>query len=511
MENGSGRRKSSRKSAAAKKKKTWIMIASTLAIIICGLAAYSLAVSSAVKKWDGKIYPGITVQNVSLGGMTKEEAKIKLKQSFEGEIDNKVLPIKIEGKTFELNYSQISPTYDIDKTVEEAFNTGKEHGLLSKYLSIKGKKPSEIELAFSYDENKLKEFEEKVIKEVNKEPVNASITITGDKIQVKPEEDGIGVSIDTLDSKIKEALNGVIESSSEVDVDAEVTKAKITAEDLSKIKNVMGSFSTSYGTSAPGRSHNIELATKHINGTVIMPGETFSFNDVVGPRTEEAGFQEAGTYVGNKVEPGIGRGICQVSTTLYRAVMRANIRSTERTNHSMAVGYALPGLDATVAYGYLDYKFKNPYDFPIYIQGYTGGKVVTYNIYGDTSILGGKTYDMANEILETLPAQTKIVDDPTLDEGTEVNEGGGMTGYRASSYQVTYENGVEVNREKIATDTYTKVDVTIKKGTKPVAQEQPPATTEGSEAGAQPGGTSTGTEQQAPQAPAPQATSTTHQ
>ena len=117
---------------------------------------------------------------------------------------------------------------------------------------------------------------------------------------------------------------------------------------------------------------------------------------------------------------------------------------------------------------------------------------------------------MVNEILETLPAQTKIVDDPTLDEGTEVNEGGGMTGYRASSYQVTYENGVEVNREKIATDTYTKVDVTIKKGTKPVAKEQPPATTEGIEAGAQPG-TSTETEQQAPQAPAPQATAATHQ
>ena len=204
-----------------------------------------------------------------------------------------------------------------------------------------------------------------------------------------------------------------------------------------------------------------------------MPGETFSFNDVVGPRTEEAGFQEAGTYVGNKVEPGIGGGICQVSTTLYRAVMRANIRSTERTNHSMAVGYALPGLDATVAYGYLEYKFTNPYDFPILIQGYTAGKVVTYNIYGDSSALQGKTYDMVNEILETLPPETKIIDDPTIDEGTEINEGGGMTGYKAKSYQVTYENGVEVNREKISTDTYNKVDIVIKKGTKPVTPVEP--------------------------------------
>lgn len=488
MENGSGRRKSSRKGASERKKKIALMTAGTLVIVVCGLAAYSVSVSNSVKKWDNKIYPGVTVQNINLGGMTKDEAKVKLKESFEGEIDNKVLPIKIGSKVFELKYSDISPQYDIDATVEEAVKCGKDSGLFEKYLSIKGKTKSEIGLAFSYDENKLKEFEEKVIKEVNQAPVNASIKIVGDKVQVTPEEDGIGVDIDSLDTKIKEALNGDINSENEVDAEAEVTKAEITSEDLAKVKDVMGSFSTSYGTSAAGRSHNIELSTESINGTIVMPGETFSFNDVVGPRTEEAGFQEAGTYVGNKVEPGIGGGICQVSTTLYRAVMRANIRSTERTNHSMAVGYALPGLDATVAYGYLDYKFKNTYDFPIYIQGYTAGKVVTYNIYGDTSALGGKTYDMVNEILETLPPETKVIDDPALDEGTEVNEGGGMTGYRATSYQVTYENGVEVSREKVSTDTYTKVDSTIRKGTKPVAPAEPEATEEekSSDAEAQP-------------------------
>ncbi|WP_294153899.1 VanW family protein [uncultured Clostridium sp.] len=478
MENGSSRRTASRKGASSKKKKIAFMTASILMIVVCGLAAFWVSVSNSIKKWDNKIYPGVTVQNINLVGMTKDEAKVKLKESLEGEIDKKVLPINIEGKIYELKYADISPSYDVDTTVDEAVQYGKDSGLFEKYLSIKGKRKNEIGLAFSYDENKLKEFEESIIKEVNKEPVNASINIVGDKVQINPEEDGIGIDVDTLDTKIKEALNGDINSENEVDVEAEVTKAKITSKELSKVKDVMGSFSTSYGTSAAGRSHNIELATKSINGTIVMPGETFSFNDVVGPRTEEAGFQEAGTYVGNKVEPGIGGGICQVSTTLYRAVMRANIRSTERTNHSMAVGYALPGLDATVAYGYLDYKFKNTYDFPIYIQGYTAGKVVTYNIYGDTSALDGKTYDMVNEILETIPPETKIIDDPALDEGTEVNEGGSMIGYRASAYQVEYQNGVEVSREKVSTDTYTKVDSTIRKGTKPVTPAQPESTEE---------------------------------
>lgn len=455
------------------------MTAGALVIIICGLAAYLVAMNNSVKKWDEKIYPGVTVQNVDIGGMTKDEAKIKLKEAFEGEIDNKVLQIDVEGKEFELKYSQICPSYDIDATVEEAFEYGKNNGFFEKYLKIKSKKKNDVHLAFSYDEEKLDDFEKKIIDEVNQEPVNASINISGDKIQVVPEQDGMEIDPEDLDLQIKEALNGDTDSEDKIEISAEVTKAKVTSEDLSKIKDVMGSFSTSYGTSAAGRSHNIELATQKINGTIIMPGETFSFNDVVGPRTEETGFQEAGTYVGNKVEPGIGGGICQVSTTLYRAVMRANIRSTERTNHSMAVGYAVPGLDATVSYGYLDYKFTNPYDFPIYIQGYTAGKIVTYNIYGDSSALNGKTYDMVNEILETLPAETKVVEDPTLDEGTEVSEGGGMTGYKAKSYQVTYENGVEVNREQVSNDTYAKVDVIIRKGTKkPEAPAQPETSTE---------------------------------
>ena len=475
MENGSGRRKNFRRSTAAKKKKITFLIIGGLVIIASGIAGYSLIISNSVKKWDERIYPGVTVQNVNLGGMNKTEAKEKLEDEFNSAINEKVLPINIEGETFELNYNEIEPSYDIDGTVEKAFTSGKEHGTLGKFFNIKSKREIDVEMNFSYNEDKLREFEEKVIEEVNQDPVNASITIVGDKVQVEDEKDGMCIDIDTLDSKIKDSLNGEIDSNNEVSVEPELTKAKITSEDLSKVKDIMGSFSTSYGTSAPGRSHNIEISTQAINGTIVMPGETFSFNEVVGPRTEATGYQEAGTYVGNKVEPGIGGGICQVSTTLYRAVMRANIRSTERTNHSMAVGYALPGLDATVSYGYLDYKFTNTYDFPIYIQGYTAGKVVTYNIYGDSSALDGKTYDMVNEILETLPPETKVIDDPTLEQGKELSEGGGMIGYRASSYQVTYENGVEINREKVSTDTYAKVDVIIKKGTKPIepVQEAP--------------------------------------
>ena len=475
MEKDTGKRSQDTKKIDKKQKKIMQVIIVFVVIVAATLATYSLPIKGIVKEWDNKIYPGVTVQDIDLGGMTKEEAKNKLTETFETAIDNKKLPIMVGDKQYELIYSDITPKYDIDGTVEQAYKFGKESGIFKKYITIKSSnsKKNQISLGFSYDEEKLKVYEEKLQKDVTQSARNASISIEKGNITVKPGTEGITINLDTLDQKLKEGINGDLNSTNEVAVDLETIKPRVTEEDLSNIKGVMGTFSSSYATSAAGRSNNIEIATAAINGTIVMPGETFSFNDVVGPRTIERGFQEAGTYVGNKVEPGIGGGICQVSTTLYRAVMKANLRSVERTNHSMVVGYAKPGLDATVSYGYLDYKFKNTYDFPIYIQGSTIGKTVTYNIYGDPSSLNGRTYDMANEILETIPPETKVVSDNTLPEGKEVSEGVGMTGYKVRSYQITYKNGVEVNRDVISTDNYASVGIVVKKGTQPATVVTP--------------------------------------
>ncbi|MDR3596281.1 VanW family protein [Clostridium sp.] len=477
MEKRTRKRAKSSKEKVNNQRKIMLAVSAFVVVGVTALAAYTLSVKDIVKQWDNKIYPGVTVQGINIGGMTKEEAKEKLTETLEKNIENKKLTLEIGDKQYELIYSDIIPKYDLDGTVEQAYKLGKENGILKKYMTIKHGEnaKSEISSGFSYDEEKLKEYENKLQSDVNQQAKDASIIIDKKNIEVKPETEGKTLNLDTLDQKLKENINGDFNLTDVVKIDIETTKPRVIKEDLSKIKNVMGTFSTSYSTSSPERCNNIEIATSELNGAVVMPGEIFSFNDVVGPRTVERGYKEAGTYVGNKVEPGIGGGICQVSTTLYRAAMKANLRSIERTNHSMAVGYAQPGLDATVSYGYLDYKFKNTYDFPIYIQGITSGKVVTYNIYGDSSALNGRTYDMTSEIIETIPPETKIVSDSSLPEGKEVNEGGGMTGYKARSYQITYENGAEVNREIIGIDTYASVDVVVRKGTQAATNTTPPA------------------------------------
>lgn len=447
-----------------KKKRVLLTFISVVVVGVVGLSIYTLSTKKIVDKWENKIYPGITIDNIAVGGMSKEEAKNKLNTDIQSKLEDKAITIKLDDKEFELKYSYIEPKYEIDKAVNDAFNLNKDQSILAKYSSIKKAEVQEIPIAFSYNEDKLIQFEEQLKKEFNSEPKNASITILNGNIVVEKESDGKIIDMKSLDSKVKKALSTNLNET--VELELQLAKATITSKDLEKIKGPMGTYSTSYGTSSVGRSTNIEIATKSINGKILMPGETFSFNEVVGDRSLERGFQEAGTYVGNKVEPGIGGGICQVSSTLYRAVMRSNLKSVERTNHSMVVGYIEPGLDATVSYGYLDYKFKNTYNFPIYIQGTTVGKVVTYTIYGDPAALNGKTYDMTNEILEVFPPEVKEVEDDTLQEGERAKDGFSMTGYKVNSYLITYENGAEVNRELIATDNYAKVDSIVKVGTK---------------------------------------------
>ncbi|AOR24424.1 VanW family protein [Clostridium taeniosporum] len=464
-------------------KKKIIMLVCTILVIISALfTGYFLSINKIVKEWNNKIYLGVEVQGVNIGGMTKEEAREKLAQDLQGEINDKKAIVKIGKSEFELLYSEISPVYDLDNVVNEALNFGKNDSVLKKYSYIKnnGNDKHEIDLNLSYDEEKLKSYEEKIKNEVEEKPKDATLSIDGNSFQVVNDVVGKSINIDEFHKKLKEAISSDINEDVVVSIDLESVQPKIKSKDLSKINGIIGSYSSNYGTSSEGRSANIELATKSINGTILMPGEAFSFNEVVGPRTVKRGYKEAATYVGNKVEPGIGGGICQVSTSLYRAAMHANIRSLERRNHSMSVGYAKPGLDATVSYGDIDYKFKNTYGSPIYIQGSTYNKVMTYNIYGDVASLGGKTYDMENEIIQTIEPTVKVVEDPTLPEGKEVTENGGMTGYKANSYQLTYENGTQVNKELISTDYYTSVDIIVKKGPQPLippagADQQPVA------------------------------------
>lgn len=455
-------------------KKNIIIVAAIIVVIIGSFLGYTVATSNAVKAWDNKIYTGVKVKGIDLTGKTKEEALVELNTAFETKINEKKIIVTVEDKVVEFNYSEILPVYEVEKAVDEALNYGKDKGAIGKNKLIKNKDKIEfnVDLAFTYDQEKAKEIEEKIKNQINVNPKRASIAINGGNISIVPDVVGYKLNEEELHLKISEALNGELTDDTRLTFELQEAYSDVKASDLEKIDGKLSTFSSDYAGSSAPRSHNIGVATRVVNGTVLMPGEVYSY--ATETEKERKNYQNASIYIGNKSSEGLGGGICHVSTALYRALMRANVPSVERHNHSMTVYYAPLSLDATMAWGGVDYKFKNPYDFPIYIEGYTSNNAVTFNIYGDVDGLGGKTYDMVSETLETINPTVKYVDDATLEVGTEVVESNGTPGYKSRGYQVTYQNGQEINRELVSTDTYLMVEKVVKRGTKP-ATPAPPA------------------------------------
>ena len=461
------------------KTKKLIIIISTIIVLIAGITfGYFMNVKSEVDSWADKIYPGVQAYGIDLGGKTKEEAVNIINDQLISLIGDKVITVTVGDKTFQLKYSDISPSVSADETVKEALSYGKDKKMFEKKKIIENGINYKVDTVLSYDEEKVKEFANSVNEQVKVDAVDAKISVNGSNISITPEVIGKQLDIEDLCNKIKECIDPDPEKVETVTVDLQNYSPRITSADLNKITGVMSSYSSTFGTADTGRVENLRIASGYINGTLLMPGDEFSYNNTIGPTTPERGYKEANTYVGSKIVPGYGGGVCQVSSTLYRAVIQANIRSTERRNHSMTVSYAKPGLDATVAAGYIDYKFVNTYDFPIYIQGYLSGNQVVFNIWGNKEAMGGKTYELVNEILETYTYGTEEVQDPTLPEGTRVVTSSGANGYKASGYLITYENGVQVNKELISTDVYSTRNEVVSVGTKKIETPAVPSENE---------------------------------
>ena len=246
-----------------------------------------------------------------------------------------------------------------------------------------------------------------------------------------------------------------------------ITIPEITLNDLGKeaFPQILGTFSTTYNTSNQNRITNLKLASEKIDGTIILPGETFSYNKVVGERTIAKGYKEAAVYAGGKVVDGIGGGICQLSSTLYNSVLYANLEITSRSNHRFLTSYVTAGRDATVSWGTIDFCFKNTRSYPIKITSEVKNGVVTTSIYG---IKEEKEYEVVIEskVTEVIPYSTKYVKDSTLKEEEEEIVQYGANGAKSETYKIVKYNGIVVSREQISSDIYSPLERIVKKGTK---------------------------------------------
>ncbi len=304
---------------------------------------------------------------------------------------------------------------------------------------------------------------EKIRNEIYKEPQDAYVE--KNPTQVHMHVDGIDFAI-----SIDEAKKLLEEDKEEYVIPLKITVPKKTISDLGEeaFPDLLATFSTTYDASNKNRSTNIELASSKVNGTVIMPGENFSYNTVVGRRTIEAGYKEGTAYIGGKVVPDVGGGICQLSSTLYNVALFANLEIVERSNHMFLTGYVAAGRDATVYYGSIDFVFKNTRKYPIKIVTNSKNGVCSVSIYG---IKEEKEYQVIIQpkITSYIGYTTTYKDDPTLEEGKEVVEQAGVNGCRSECYKILKLDGKVVEQKLLSKDTYKAKEKIVRRGTKKVS------------------------------------------
>lgn len=280
----------------------------------------------------------------------------------------------------------------------------------------------------------------------------------------------------TLD--VEQAKKTAASATGPVKIELKITKPSKTDSEFQALlfRDALGSGSSRFNASNLPRTVNVSLAAKFCNGVVLNPGDVFSYNGTVGPRTAARGFQEASVYMGDKVENGLGGGICQVSSTIYLATLYSDLKVVERYNHSREATYMPLGQDATVAYGAKDYRFKNDTDYPIKIVTKISGNQLTVTFYG-TRATAGKSVKMVTDVKSKTPYETVYKTDTSLPVGSSKVSSTGYTGYKVQTYRVVYINGKEVSRTKEAYSEYAKYDKIVLQNPKPTTPTPDPVPT----------------------------------
>lgn len=338
----------------------------------------------------------------------------------------------LEVKKQELNSSIIKNIVEVNNETQEI------------QIPTTERKPDEINL-------------ENIYTEIRKSPQDAYYT--KEPFEVHPHVDGIDFNISMEEAK---ALLNTEEQ--QITIPLKITKPNKTTNQIGTeaFPDLLASYSTTFSTKAANRTTNIRLASNKINGVVLMPGEQFSYNKVVGKRTAQAGFKSAPAYSGGKVVNDIGGGICQVSSTLYNTALRANLEIIKRSNHRFATGYVPLSTDATVSWGGPEFIFKNSRKYPIKIVSKVNGGKITVDIYGCKE---ETEYEVVikSETLQTIPMKTEYRTNTSLPQGTTKTVQKGHGGYKSRAYRILKLNGKVVSKQLLSTDTYAQLPTIIEK------------------------------------------------
>lgn len=421
------------------------------------------------------IYPGVYIDNISVGSMTLNQAKAALQSQSEQLGGSFSLTVKIGNRSFDINSQMVPLSRNIDQVLEKAYALGRQNttGILKtnvtpfqqRLSAVANLKSNAVSFSseMAYDKAAVRTLTDAMASYVNVDAVNAAVKtfdFNARTFTFTDESAGLYVDADDLYRQVIAKLDAR-EYGQTVTIEPTVLTPKVTKVELMNSFKLVSSYTTTT-TSNSNRNTNIDLSSKAINGRTVMPGETFSFNEATGQRTEAKGYKEAVAISGGQTVPDIGGGVCQTSSTLFNAVARANLEIVERSPHAWPSTYVPKGMDATVNWPDLDFKFKNNKDTPIFIISYYSNRKVTAEIYG-MSLGTGVSIDLVSTVTKTLspPSDVKYVQNPDLPAGTSKQTIDARTGYVVDTYKVWYRDGKETKREKLFTSTYKAYQRTV--------------------------------------------------
>ena len=393
------------------------------------IAAYIYAAYQTVKPARGLICNGVFVETVNVGGMSEDEARTAVAQ-YRDEYLQRTVEVDVNGKTVSATLEQLGYNCEVGDVIAKAMQVGKDGNPFTNYAKIREIATTPLVYKLKYDA-----------------------------------KEGSTIDVNNTAAQIKKAVEQA-KSGDAIRVKADVTiqEPTVTKDLASRCKDKIGSFQTNFNAGNVSRSKNLSNAARLINDHVIYPGETFSVHDTISPLTEENGYYAAPSYSNGEVVDSIGGGVCQVSTTLYNAVLKAELEVVERSPHSMVVSYVKPSMDAAIAGDYKDFKFRNDTEVPIYIEGGVYSGTIYFNIYGEETRSDDREVTFESETTQTIqPGADKITYDKTKPASyTKVTQEAHV-GYKAVLWKIVKENG-KTKKTQINSSTYQAVPRYVTKG-----------------------------------------------
>lgn len=415
------------------------------------------------------IEKGVFIGDIDVSGMTTLEAEEEVNSYMDSLKEKEITWNALNDNMVTVKVGDLGIKWTNKDVIDQAGELGKAGNIVQRYKALKDlEHQNEIfPLEISYDEAMIRSIINERCLQYNVEAVDGTLTREDGQFKFVAGQTGVEIDVDASVKAIQDYMaNEWDKEDATIDLIAETTQPRGTEEELSKVKDVLGTFTTSFSTSGANRSGNVRNGCSKINGTLLYPGDTFSTYEAVSPFTEANGYYQAGSYMNGLVIDSLGGGICQVSTTLYNAVLKAELEVTERYNHSMIVTYVDPSADAAISGTAKDFKFVNNLSYPIYIEGTTtDDKKITFTIYGCEERAQNRevTYESV-VISKTVPEGERIVADASQPAGV-VSVQSAHIGYVAELWKIVKVDGVEESRVQVNSSRYTATPRTAAVGT----------------------------------------------